>query len=441
MKLRFLWMVGSVTAWSISPAFADTTRYEHTSKMSPSDYLLQSRDQHSDSVFDQYKTVDLGLSVGVGSDCGRINFTSTLQASLKNILDTKYFGEVGKDILAGSPMLLTCYFSPTWCAILKHSQVNANFMSQMRLNQCALMDKYVDSRVEDYYQERQKCVRKSIDNSRGDLESSMDSCSGNNMWRADLANWAGGKNGETVGTNKLIESSAQWAGFNGDDSRRTLDLVKSMVGDTIVSRGGVSIQYGPRQSALTPRTYLQSLERFTHEALCQKIVKKVETAGMGTSLDLVVSEDDLRKVSPNTEELLVDRQTIRALAYMSPRQRSVACQKLSDAVAMTVFSTDVSRSLDMLTTLAQNPNLPENRKQEIERKRKALKDSVEMSVTLQKQRNDPLNNVLSQINQEGQRLQSESVRQDLSTDAASQDNFRVQKGFMNCADGIMCEQP
>jgi hypothetical protein len=63
--------------------------------------------------------------------------------------------------------------SPTWCAILKHTQVNANFLSQMRLDQCALIDKYTDSRTEDYYRERQDCVRQKIADNGGDLENAM----------------------------------------------------------------------------------------------------------------------------------------------------------------------------------------------------------------------------------------------------------------------------
>lgn len=434
-KQRCLWiLLASLT--SVSIAYA--TEFRQSTKLSPSDYLLHSREEQKDPVFDSYKTIELGANIGVGSDCGRINFTSTLRASLKNILDTKYFGDMGKNILAGSPMLLTCYFSPTWCAILKHSQINANWMSQMRLNQCSLIDKYVDSRVEDFYQERQGCVRKEIDKNGGNLEQAMESCNGNRLWESDLANWAGSKDGEKSATNKLIDSSAKWAGMESGDAKRTIDLIKGFVGDTVVSKGNIHIEYGPRQNALTPRTYLQSLEKFTYDTLCKKIVKKAENGSHSHSIDRLITDDDLRSISPGVEQFLVDRQTIRALIYMSPKQRIAACQKLSDAVAMTIFSTDINRSLDVLTTLSQNPNLPENRKQEIERKRKGLKESIEMTVTLQKQRSDPLNTVLAQINEEGSKLQSEAFKEELDSDSASRSNERLNSDLMNCADSVMC---
>ena len=418
---------------------AQAADIRHSGKMTPNEYLLRSQEQRKDPIFDNARVVDLSATLGVGSDCGKIDFKNTLQASLKNILDTKYFGNLGSSIISASPMLLTCYFSPTWCAILKHSQINANWMAQMRLDQCSIVDKYVDSRVEDYYQERQTCVRKSIEQNGGDMEAAMESCKDNSMWAADLSNWVGSSNGEKAGTNRLIDGSAKWAGMDGQDSKGTLDLVKSLVGDTVVSRGSVAVEFGPRKAALTPRTYLQGLAKVSHEKLCGTLVKRLEDAGPSVPSERVVSSADLKDLAPEEEDLLVDRQTIRALMAMPPKSRRMACQKLSDAVAMTQFSTGMNRSLDVLTALSQNPNLPENRKQEIDRKRRALKDSIEVTVALHKQTNEPINQVVASINEEGHRYQSEQIRDDLSNDSAVQRNARNQSELMNCSDGFMCE--
>ncbi len=439
--LYVLWpalILGAVAVLSLTQVVrAEDFRY--SGRLSPSDYLMGTQDQHRDPVFDKYRTIDLGVNLGVGSDCGKIDFKSTLRASLSNILDTKYFGDMGKDILGASPMLLTCYFSPTWCAILKHSQISAHWMSQLRLDQCSIVDKYVDSRVDEYYQERQGCVRTAIDKNGGNMESAMESCRGNNVWQADIANWAGDKYGARSGSNRLIDSSAKWAGMDGDaESKSSVNLIKSLVGDTVVSRGSVSVEYGPRSSPLTPRTYLQGLQAGTYDKLCGKLVKKVEDARGRASVDRLISEDDLKELTPNSERLAVDRQTIQSLAYMSPKQREIACRKLSDAVAMTVFSNDLNRSLDVMTTLGQNPNLPPARKAELDQKRRALKEQVELTVDLQKQRNEPLNAVLSQINDQGQRLRSENVRDNLMNDADAASNRKHTLDFMDCSDGVMC---
>lgn len=408
-------------------------------RLAPSDYLFGSQEQHRDPVFDTYKTVDLSATIGVGSDCGKINFEATLRNTLSNMINEKYFAQVGQDILGGIPMLTLCYMSPTWCSIVKHAQVNANFLSQMRLNQCSLIDKYVDSRVEDFYQERQSCVHRAIESNGGNMDAAMEACGGNNLWNTDLANWAGSKNGDKASTNRLIDSSAIWARMTGAESKGSLDLLKSLVGDTVISRGSISVEYGPRNSPLTPRTYLQSLEKTTYEKLCERIMRKVEEKDNRTPIDQIVSDAELKDLSMNSDQWIVDRQTIRALAAMNSNQRARACKKLSDAAAMTVFSTDVNRSLDMLTTLSQNPNLPTQRREEIQEKRRALKEQIEMTVDLQKQRSEPLNQVLAQIQEEGNRLQSESTAQDLNSDANSETNHRNDATFMDCSDGILCQ--
>ena len=442
-QLEALWpiLIAGALLWlcAAESLHAETVHYQ--GRLAPEDYLLNSNGDRKDPVFDKLRTIQLGVNLGIGSDCGRIDFKSTLQASLQNILDTKYFGDMGRDIIAASPMLLTCYFSPTWCAILKHSQVNANWLSQMRLNQCSLIDKYVDSRVDDFYQERQSCVRRSIDRNGGNMEAALESCSGNNVWRADLSNWAGSQYGSEASTNRLLDSSAKWAGLDQPENRGTMDLVKSMVGDTVVSHGNVSVEYGPRSIPLTPRTYLQSVQKVTYDKLCGEILPKVVDRTGETPVDQVVTDADLQALSPNTEQILVDRQTIRSLSAMGFREREIACQKLSEAVAMTVFSVDVNRSLDVLSTLAQNPNLPPNRKAEIEQKRKMLKDQVDLTLELHKSKNEPLNNVLSQINQQGSAIQGSNVHDALINDANTIHEGRVRSSLMDCSDGVLCDDP
>src|SRR6185437_16138462 len=102
-------------------------------------------------------------------------------------------------------------------------------------------------------------------------------------------------------------------------------------------------------------------------------------------------------------------------------QRQAACRKLADAVAMTTLTKDLNRSLDILTVSAQDPHLPPNRKAELEEKRQAFKESVEMTLELQRQRNEPLNKVVSQINTDGLKYRGEVSDRVLSSGAAAHD--------------------
>ena len=189
-----------------SKAFGQEIDYFHSGEMEPSDYLLGSNSKNGDPIFDRYRTVDLNVDIGVGTDCGRISIKDTMRAALKNILDTKYLGDMGQDIVAASPMLLTCYFSPTWCAILKHSRIRANFLSQLRLNQCRAINRFVDQRVSDYYENRSSCIQGAIKKHNGNFERAMESCQ--NYRDYDIRDWAG--DGKSP-VNKLIESTAKWA--------------------------------------------------------------------------------------------------------------------------------------------------------------------------------------------------------------------------------------
>lgn len=412
----------------------EALRYEKSTRIAPGDYLLKSRNDKPDDIFDRATLVDVGVDLGIGSDCGRVDFRNTLRSTLGNMLDSKYFGDLGKNIIAASPMLATCYFSPTWCAILKHSQLSANFLSQMRLNQCAIIDKYTDSRVDDFYQERQGCVRKNIASNGGNLEEAMDSCQ--NVWQSDLSNWAGGS-AEKVSTNKLIESSAEWAGFKGDESKKSLDLIKSMVADTVVSKGQVQVDYGTKKANLSPENHLLALSAGVEKKLCGDLLGRV-TAQRDRPIERVVSDADLKQLAPDSPQPMLDRQTLEALAVMPEAKRAIACKRLSDAVAMTAFTRDINRSLDILTAASQNPHLPPHRKQEIDEKRRQLKESVELTLELERQRREPLNQVVAQINADGQALRSDYLQEGFTSDRAAISNRQVKASLMDCSDWVMC---
>jgi hypothetical protein len=275
-------------------ALAQTDRFQHSSRFQPNDYLYGAFGEKQDNIFDQGQSIELGIDLSVGADCGRIDFKSTMRGALKNVLDAKYYGDMGKNILAASPMLAICYFSPTWCSILKQSKLSANALAGMRLKQCGLIDKYIDGRVEDYNQEQQKCVQRAIQANGGNAERAMEQCKSGGLYTADLSNWSGSKNGSTASNNSLIGSSAKWAEFNNNESKDVLNLVKSMVGDTIVSRGKISVDFGPDKLPRTPRTYLQTVKKAIHQKLCNGIVQRVVRMRHTNDVSSLVTKRELK---------------------------------------------------------------------------------------------------------------------------------------------------
>ena len=437
---KFVCVLTLIAYGQISLASDPEYSYRNKTEIHARDYLFQHQGLKKDPIFDEYRSVDLGVNLGIGSDCGRVDFKNTLQATLKNILDSRYFGDMGKDIMAGSPMLLACYFSPTWCAILKHSQINANFMSQMRLSQCALMDKYTDSRVEDFYAERQTCVHKEIESNGGNIESAMQTCNSSRMWDSDITNWSGDKYGEKSGSNKLIESSARWAGFDtAENGSSTVKLVQSLVGDTVISRGKVSVEYGDKPFGITPRTHLAGIERDVQDKLCNGLMGRIDDAGPSRA-NGVIRDADLKAITGSSDQVLLDPQTVRNLSVMPYRTRALYCLKLANSIAIARFSEDMNRSLDVLSLASQNPNLPDRRKKEIEDKRETLKQSIDATLELQRERNAPLNQVVSQINQEGDAIRGDLSQERLVQDSAEMQSESARRQFFDCSDNTLCER-
>src|SRR5207253_2309377 len=108
----------------------------------------------------------------------------------------------------------------------------------------------------------------------GNFETAMESCK--NYEDYDISSWAGkGKNK----VNKLIESTAEWAGMNNDQGKRVVDLTKAFVGDTVVAKGEVSVDFGPRRIQLTPRTYLMEIKDATFKRLCNELLPKLVNSG------------------------------------------------------------------------------------------------------------------------------------------------------------------
>ncbi len=416
----------------------DILNFENSKRVAPSEYMLRSHENKDDPIFSKnYQMIDLGLDVGIGSDCGKVDFRGTMRAALKNTLDAKYFGDLGRDIMAASPMLAACYFSPTWCSVLKQSQLSAHFLSQMRLNQCALIDKYTDERTEDFYRERQTCVRKEIGRQSGNLESALSSCQ--NPFDLDLTSWSGGKSNGASGENHLIESSAKWAGLEGDRAGEAVNLAKAFAGDTVVSKGRITVDYGSKKVPATPYSHLVDLQEKEHLILCDDLLKKIERERATRTVDEIITDKDLKKLS-NEGRPLIDRETIQALSFLPRGAREEGCRKLSNEMALTIFTKKMNDTLDILTVASQNPNLPPHRKKEIDEKRASLKESTDMTLKLHRERNGPLNETVRAINEEGGRYRDEKTWRSLSVDRAKSSHDSAKAILFDCSDSIWCSK-
>ena len=115
-------------------AFGFGSDVRYSARLKPQDYLFAPNPERRNDLFETLRPVDLGVNLGIGSDCGKINIEGTFHSTFGKFLSGDYFKGVAQDILGSAPMLAACYMSPTWCAILKHTQMSANFLTQTRLS-------------------------------------------------------------------------------------------------------------------------------------------------------------------------------------------------------------------------------------------------------------------------------------------------------------------
>ena len=411
--------------------------YRADTHLKPQDYLFAPNPERKNDLFETLRPAELGVDLGIGSDCGKINIDGTLKSAFGKFLSGDYFKGMAQDILAGAPMLAACYMSPTWCAILKHTQLSANFLTQTRLNQCQIMDKYTDSRVEDYYRERQTCIHKAIEANGGDMDSALASCQ-NGVFDRKAGLWAG-KNDDPNAPNALLADSAKWAGFSGAEGERVTGIIKSMVGDTIVAKGNVRVEYGPQSHAYSPRSYLLAMQEKTVQDFCGKLIPSLSSGSQYVTDEEIQKRLNALPVAPGEEEApLITPDIVRSLTYLPPTRRDRVCLKLSQTLATQSFARDMNRALDVLTVAAQNPNLPPNRKAEIEQKRQALKDQVELTLRLRQEQAKPVGEAMQYITSEGLAAQDESTRANLAVQSGMEMKVSHTARMNDCADGVFC---
>jgi hypothetical protein len=418
-------------------------------RLKPQDYLFSPIPESGQDLFDGLRPVEGSINLGIGSDCGKISIDGTLKSAFKNVLDGAYFKGLITDIAGGIPMMTACYMSPTWCSVLKHTQLSANFLTQTRLNQCQIIDKYTDSRTEDYYRERQTCTQKAIQRNGGDMESALASCQ-NNVFEVKAGKWAGESQDNPNQPNQLIADSAQWAGFAGEDGKKVTSLITSMVGDTVLAQGNLRVEYGPRAHAYPARSYLYSMERNVTEEFCGKILPELVQSSLDghyvtdTELERKIKDMSKRTHVMTSGETDVPRlltpELIRNLAYLPPPRRDRICLKLSQALAMSNFTQDMNQSLDVLAAASQNPNLPPNRRKEIEDKRVALKDQVELTLKLRQEQSKPMGEVMQYIAQEGLTAQDQATHDTLTQESAAHSKESHLRRMNDCSDGIFCDE-
>ena len=128
-----------------------------------------------------------------------------------------------------------------------------------------------------------------------------------------------------------------------------------------------------------------------------------------------------------------------SLSFLPYQKRKLYCRKLADALALGNFSEDMGKTLDFIASkVGSNPHLPANKRVEVDRRRRAFKDQIELTLSIEQQERTRLGQVLFQINKEGAKYRKIATKRQLGIGQDIRKNDRIDSIFLDCGDGIGC---
>lgn len=423
MFRTILLMVGLV----LSPTLNADLNYRSTNRIgNPALYDLNFG---RESRLQDYKVVDLSASVNVGSNCGQMDVGANLRANMRELLSGDFFQGVGNQIVDAGGLLALCYLSPAMCSITKNLRLESGLTSNLDLSACSMIEKYQDQQVAVYERERSQCMRSELQKNGNNVKLALKTCGGNN-YEHNLADWSGGD--KNVNMNRLIESTAKWAGLKGDDADRTIELTKAFVGDTVIGRGGVEVDFGSRKRIVSPAEIIEEEKVLLAKGL-NSLFKNYDESWH-------IKDDEIQKIFENRLPLSVAKNLVQKLSFLPNQEREMAIQKLSKSVATQSGLDKVEKSMEILLLASRNPNIPDAQRLEAKQLGEQLKDSLELGVHAKSKEYAGLERVVSQINTEGQKYEDWDHQDSIGVEKAHYSRKSLQQEYMDCSDKVFCAE-
>jgi hypothetical protein len=218
----------------------------------------------------------------------------------------------------------------------------------------------------------------------GNVSQAVDSCKNS----ADkLLSWVDGSNKVKISSNAIVKESAQWAGISKDNA----NLLQAILGGVEYEASGrTRVDYGG-YSPMTPGKLLDFYNRTAFQKLCGKtgILNKYEK-------ERTLSQADLNYFSSKGRSL-IDPEVIEALERLPISAREAACDRLASASSLSKFVDQMNEHFDQLYVMTQNPNMPSEAVEVLEKKTKKLVDHTLAIIQIRNLRRDSLNSVRSDI--------------------------------------------
>ena len=373
-----------------------------------------------------YKIIDLSTLADVGSNCGQIDVSANLRSNLNQFMSGDFFKGLGNQIMDAGGLLSLCYLSQSACSITKNTRLTSGLTSSLDLSACSMIEKYQDQQIAAYEQERSQCVRSELKRNGNNVNQALKAC-GKNNYEYNLSDWGG--SGKNVSINKLIESTAKWAGLKG--AKKIIEVTKSFVGDTVIGQGEVKVEFGARKRIVSPSEMIADEKKLVAERL-NELFESYENQWS-------IKDEEIERIFSGKIPLYLSKQMVQKLSYLPHKQRRMAIDKLSQVIAGQHVVGQVEKSMEILLLANRNPNLPEDQKLEAKRLREQLKDSLDLGVSIKDRQDAKLERIVASIIGEGEKYENWENLNNVSSEKANFDGSSLKKEFLDCSNKIFCK--
>ena len=302
--------------------------------------------EQATNPFDSFEPAEGSARVTLGAQCGKINLKSSLEGAINNVFSRDFLSQTADILVQAAPMVAVCYFDDTACQVIQNTQLVLQGIAKFRLNQCAVIDKYVSKQSQIAARRKADCIAKAR-KVYGDENKALESC---NKTLSDKFESLVG-DGKLVKEQNLVESALRWAGFGDEES---LGEASTILPETVATADTFKISYDKKKSIPSPYKKEYLLKKKLHKDLCINIIGEMKTQKKVSSVQIISPEDLNNKYAG-----MIDIRTLDSLASLPADELPYNCDKLASIMAKKVIFDLVSKTREKLLYALQNPNIKE----------------------------------------------------------------------------------
>jgi hypothetical protein len=312
------------------------------------------------------------VEAGAGGGCGLTNFVAEFKAMFNAQALESYFEGLISAAIAGAPLVLLCYASPTLCDAYKAFKQMASEVLNIRAGECRAVEQAaMNLGTSLNRQQQQSCIDDRI--AAGDPSwVALDACKAQS--RNSTLNYAL----QRVATFNVVDGALQAVGADPE----TAAFARALLGDVRFGGGRWAAEPANVQAAeaVWGTTYGRNVERLT------AAMETVRAGGqLGASEIAAISVPGI----PLSEPVLA------RLAVLPAPERTIAIQKLATALTLARMEYLIQTTEDQMRQAATHPSQTQQRAA-LEERIQAL-HRIQARFRALKQNADSLNDILAAI--------------------------------------------